>query len=241
MKTTKRRSLRIAFVLDESALEQLVKVLGRVCGKLKFEIGLSDSSSIHLEDMKQLLDFPNRAARSICSLRIMGEQETHPWEGLRAQVNLDPSNDFSGAVNYEVEGEDDKQVLGVAEELEGVFESIGQSYSILAYSSPTTYGIAGVCWATGTALAVISIIMSHKHEHPHLASAFAILGDLLIFGVLFAKWIRKKFFPAGLFALGDEKKRYQSVLTRRRLLFGAIGLTLLMSFFGSLLVTLLVR
>lgn len=241
MKTTKRRSLRIAFVLDESALEQLVKVLGGACGKLNFAIELSDGSSIQLEDMKQLLDFPNRASRAICSLRIIGEQETRPWEGLRAEVRLDPSSAFLEAAKYEVEGQDDKQVLGLAEELEDFFESIGQSYSVLAYSSPTTYAITFLCWAIGTALLVIGSMISYKHEHPHLASASLIVADLLLFGILFPKWIRKKCFPAGVFALGDGKKRYQSVLTRRRFIFGAIGLTLLISFIGSLLATLLAR
>jgi len=241
VKTTKRRSLRIAFVLDESALEQLLRVLEPACGRLRFAISLSDGSSIHLEDVKQLLDFPNRASRAICSLRITGEQETHPWEGLRAEVNLNASHDFSGAVDYEVEGQDDRQVLGVADELEGVFESMGQSYSALAYSSPTTYGITGVCWGTGTILVLMGLILFHKHEHPHLGSAFVIVGDLLLFSILFPKWIRKKCFPAGVFVFGDGKKRYESVLRRRRLLFGAIVLTFLISFLGSLLATLLVR
>ena len=241
MKTTKRRSLRIAFVLDESALEQLLRVLEPACGRLRFAISLSDGSSIHLEDVKQLLDFPNRASRAICSLRITGEQETRPWEGLRAEVNLNPSHDFTGAVDYEVEGQDDKQVLGVADELEGVFESMGQPFSALAYSSPTTYGIAGVCWGAGTILVAMGFIIFHRHEHPHLGSAFIIVGDLLLFGVVFPKWIRKKCFPAGVFVFGDGKKRYESVLRRRRLLFGAIVLTFLISFLGSLLATLLVR
>src|SRR5258708_23590547 len=71
---SKTRSLKIAFVVNADHLRRLATVLGEASKQLEYTVGFSDGTSVHYNDVDDIIKLPNSNEHSIISL-IAGTPE----------------------------------------------------------------------------------------------------------------------------------------------------------------------
>src|SRR5216684_2492173 len=122
----KTRSLKIAFVVNADHLRRLATVLGEASKQLEYTVGFSDGTSVHYNDVEDIIKLPNSNEHSIISL-IAGT----PEEGNQtAFVTLRKSDPESPTLEYTLGGPQ-RNVVYLGAQLDDWVAAIRQWYSFV--------------------------------------------------------------------------------------------------------------
>jgi hypothetical protein len=229
MKTSKEFSFRAAFVLDQPALERALHILREVSGDVELRVHCSDGSRKYPSSSEELLSLPNTSDQAITRIWLATTYTTSP------RVSIDMRNDFEMGPSIEctVDGQD-KDVVFLGHRLSEWVSTIRQSYSAIAFSSPTSYGFVLVSYVFGTVLLGAAFHLFRDVSAPR-ALGIGVVGVSLASAPWWGKRVRRRLFPIGLFAVGDGIRRHQqSVSLRRQLSLGATLVAIAASMIGSI-------
>jgi hypothetical protein len=219
MKTSKEFSFRAAFVLDQAALERVMHILREVSEDVEFRVHCSDGSTKYPSSSEEFLSLANTSDQAITRISLATTYARSP------RVSIDMRNDFEMGPSIEctVDGQD-KDVVFLGHRLSEWVSTIRQTYSPVAFSTPTGYGLVGLSYFLGTGLLIGSGMLFRKVSTPG-AVGIGVLGILLVSAFWWGKRVRRRLFPIGLFAFGDGIRRHQESLSLRRQLSLAAILT----------------
>lgn len=229
--TTKSAELRIAFLLDGESLRTVAAALQGICTELQYTVALSDGSTLKTASLDDILGCANSTKRTITSISV----ET-PWgKALQAHVEFG-GHRYAAPVQYRVTG-NDKEVLYFSDKLEERLSSMRLWYSALALID-----FGGIQFAAGGLLFIgVVMLAGLKVLGSEIPGAFALTAEILrkgvrayfyMFGVLYLAllicgYVQKKVLPISTFAIGEGKKRHESVVFLRRAFGVGFGLSLL--------------
>jgi hypothetical protein len=229
MRTSKDLSFRSAFVLDQAALERVMHILGEVSGDVEFRVHCSDGSTKYPSSSEELLSLPNTSDQAITRISLATTYARSP------RVSIDMRNDFEMGPSIEctVDGQD-KDVVFLGYRLSEWVSTIRQTYSAIAFSTPTSYGLVFLSYVLGAVLLGAAVDF-FRHVSAPGALGIGVLGVSLASAPWWGKRVRRRLFPIGLFAVGDGIRRHQQFLSlKRHLSLGAILVAIGASIIGGI-------
>lgn len=236
MKAFKEHRLRLAFVLDGNALRDLLHVIDDVSRPVKYSVSLSDGSTLYPRTIDELDQLPNPEQRRI--VKIIVESD---WaDRVRTTISFEDSCDY-WSISYSLEGEE-ADVVFVDRQFHDWLATIKQWYSRFVFSTPTTWALWAVMWLLGIALVFIGpyaqrLLMSGGTS---IEITTLVAGTVMLVLVCSKGWIRKRFFPRGMFAIGAGKQRSDAVKARRaRFNVGALVVAVLIGLVTTVIMRIL--
>ena len=229
------RSLSLAFVLDEPALQRLDAFLSGNGGKREYEVELSDSATVDCPTIADVRGLPNVKHHSIVSIEASAR-----WPGSSGiHASFGSSTSYIGPIRYGVIG-DEKNAYDLSRRFEQFVASVTQWYSPMTRAGVGTFMILTVVlflsflvWAVASHFATLS------SEPPTITlSDTAVVVAVMAFFFV-APWLlnaaRGWLFPASTFAIGQGLDRHRIRGYVRSGVLGAIGLAVI----GGIIVNLL--
>ncbi len=250
--TTKPRSFRWAYLLDENTLrrlDQMLKedVLNEVESsllsrdepkELDYQVGFSDGSYLHTSSVDEVSNLPNSRDRRITSLRV---SEPFWVTDLRVRVSFTNSRSLP-SVEYEVRGEASK-ALHLADKLDQRLLAVRQWYTPILRLSFTVIAI-GIVFLSFLAAYLIGAAFQTEANSTEVnlwAAAIVVFIPLGVVAVgALLDWLRNTLFPAATFAIGQGVARNKTLNFWRTFLGIVVGIGLVLNVVGGLLVTYLV-
>ncbi len=243
--TTKPRSFRWAYLLNENTLRRLDQMLkedvlnevessllsGDEPKELDYQVGFSDGSYLHTSSVDEVANLPNSRDRRITSLRI---SEPFWLTDLRVRVSFTNSRSLP-SVEYEVRGEASK-ALHLADKLDQELPAIRQWYSLITKVSFTLIAVIAIV-AIFTILSVMDTVNPSEPD-PLQASWISIAVALLFYPVIFfvgvfLDWLRNILFPVATFAIGQGVARAKYLNSWRIFLGITLGAGLIVEVVGG--------
>jgi len=211
MQTTRSWTRKIAFVLGEQSLRQILTIMSSVSEDIGYILECSDRSTITCSSLDEVLGFQNSKRRRIRGLILHTpyDQPTYVQVRFREDVSLDP-------IECTVRG-NDETVLILSSRLDDSISSLTQWYGVLAF-----YSTAWLLLLT-TGLLLLGLIGIGAFGHPDHATNERIEG-LRLGGVILATvfltfgvtWVQNALFPRSVFLIGDGRSRYNRIVFFRR-------------------------
>lgn len=216
---SKTRTLDIAFVVDANLLRRLAVILGEISNKLEYTVKYSGGTSVHYNNIEDVIGQPNSKERSIVSL-IAGPVDERSQS---AYVNLKKIG--SPSLEYTINGTQ-RDVIYFADQLDDWVSAVRQWYSPFLSS-----GAAGATPSGAGLVLFISAIVVPMYVLGRITPILfpnAKSGDwqswaelLLLIGMWTAEYYLFKLFPQGVFAIGYGEKQHRFfVLVRNVVLLG---------------------
>ncbi len=200
---SKTRTLNIAFVVTPDLLKRLAVILGETSDTLEYTAKFSDGTSVHYNEIEDVIGQPNSYERSIVSLIAGTTDETVK----SAYVNL-KKND-SPSLEYTINGAQ-RDVIYFADQLDDWVAATRQWYSPF-FSGPSNPSGAGLI--LGLALFLLPLYVWDHISRLYVAvgkqGSYSWIGlpAIALMGVG-EYWILK-LFPRGTFAIGQGERRHQ--------------------------------
>jgi hypothetical protein len=191
--TSKTRSLKVAFLLDQTSLTNLQTLLSELQGTIEYRVKFSDGTTIKY-DMDEIIGQPNAGKKF-----MVGIITSVAAEGR--SISLTMRGDPEPSVEYMMTGKQ-REVVYFADKLDDWIASCTQWYSPFYTSSLGLLVAVGVfalpIFLAGRVAAIFSPKGSDWHSY---------LSGAMLVGVAVAEYWALKLFPRATFAIGYGAKR----------------------------------
>jgi hypothetical protein len=241
-RTTKIKSFKIAYFLDQKGIERIVCILKESSPELKLTIECSDGSSIEFSAPEELFEFTNSELRRMQSLTL-----TTPW-GKEPLINLRfRSSKYLPSIEYEISG-DDKNVFYYSGKLDECISTYRLWYTPFAFLDFIYVLVGGVLIGIVTLLlwAFFSMRDSELSQTVNDKKTYRAIFEQIVFWLSLssifligagANFFRNRLFPISNFLIGEGISRFNRLEFRRR----TIGIGFILSIIASVVATLLMR
>jgi len=201
MRATRSDSYYGAFVLKEDDLKKLVEDFQALIGPVSFEIECADSVTRYPDSLRDLLAFDNPPRKAIRKLKIITHTDEPPNTArLRLsadrehniQIALDASEEVATQLNDRIEDRIDSMRPWYSPLRRG---SIGLTSILLWFGALIVGNQKG--WLVGK-----QQLLSDPTKHQSDKALYVLAGMTLGIGLV-AGQLRQKYFPAGVFAIGQ--------------------------------------
>jgi hypothetical protein len=233
MKVTKNKDTRLGFVVDSSALEELGRILDSANNEKEISVYLADGTSYEYNNIKDVLNLPNSKNRPIKKISF----KTRFQEGMWALITLHGDTPFD-TISYYLTGDEDKDVLYLADTIDEWICSIKPWYSQIATVNSfsfvsiwilAVYSVMLIMWVE---LATLKDFLERGMMPVPTPSGTVILVVI----VILAYTIRSKMFPVSTFAIGNGLQRHNRIETWRKV-FRAVILAIIVGVIVTLIVS----
>lgn len=207
MEAHARAELKHAFVLTAESVSRLWKAIADAGMDVKASMSCSDGMVRHVGDLASLIQYENPARASIDRLEISG-RSSEPYSS--AEVTL--GERYLAPIGFSIRGEEDL-VSSLRTSISDTLSGLRPWYSWIA-----TIPLFSV-WLAIVAVLYLLLMTMLPSNTPRpampfskavaaLAISLAVVGTigLVVWGVAL---LRKRFFPVGVFAIGQGWTRYQ--------------------------------
>ena len=210
MDATAEFSVNFAFVLEPVQIKKVYKLLKDRIAKPNINAKCSDDMVREFVDVKNLLEYENSCDRRILSLTFWSK--TEDW---KKQARISFTEHSWGTINFTVEGAENT-VIRLKEELGDIVDGTKAWYWRISRID-FFYVILVIAFIGYTVLKVYTDTLeksSSKEEFDLLKTLGAIgilTGVIALFpaSIWTLNLLRRRFFPAAVFAIGQESKRFQ--------------------------------
>ncbi len=249
--TTKTRSFRWAYMVDEDSLRRLDRLLNEEVlseaepsptyedapREFTYQVYFSDGSNLRTYSLDEVVDLPNSRDRRITSIAV---SEPFWLHDLRVHISFRQYSSIA-AVEYEVAGEASK-ALHLADRLDQHLSAVRQWYTpLIRVNEFKVLSILMFLFALAyLAFFVYAMNTEGITTIPPAIATFSFLGPvaIMVIGAVFL-WLRRKLFPVATFAIGQGVARNKNLNYWRNVLGIVVVLGLILNVVAGLLVALL--
>lgn len=233
--TWKRRSFKIAYVIDEVALRQLQRILSETGVGCEYTIALEDGSQMTFDDVEDVISMPNS---KINPIERISAASWNMLEKMRISMELRPGL-YGGAIEYMTSGTE-QQCIAWSRKLDEWVDEAKTWYSRIAVTDFVMFMLGSSLVLAFVVLLFGSIFLLVRGESTDSESDDGSSLVIAIFGLvvfttfalgLILNVIRTRLFPIATFAIGYGKKRHEGTQRLREF----VGITIIVSFLVNIL------
>lgn len=218
METTVSTAYKHAFVMKESDIKKLWKLLEKHIGKVTASVKCSDDMERRFDLLEELISYQNPPTKRIISLSI----SSYSTDREKSAFIQSSDSERWGRINISINAEEKIS----AEIKDGIFDILAGTkpwYSFFARRSFCFPVFFAICTYLGLLLVRQRLT---EEPLPHDFSPFVTIAMLIIltWGIAGAiEKLRLSLFPLQYFALGQGEKRYTNAELGRRIAVGLLA------------------
>ncbi|MDE0087085.1 MAG: hypothetical protein OXU23_15295 [Candidatus Poribacteria bacterium] len=232
MKTRIDTEIEHSLIVDKDGLRAIQNFIFKQYKHTEFTAKCVDGSILETDNIEEIISFSNPNFRHIT--QIVFEAQNDPSEGLTLEMESQ-SGFFGEPISLDVRSESDEKAVFVVKEIRDLLKEMKPWYDLLARTP-----IWMVCLCIGIALCVMITILRFMGRIPFYPGTASLLSmitlgvsGLVVIGLL--DYVKASLFPIIFFEIGKQKRKMERIKFWHKLLFGSIGLALLISILGNIL------
>ncbi len=237
MKTKIGPEIKHSMIVDKDGLRSIQKFISEQYKHTEFTAKCVDGSILETDNIEEIISFNNPDFRRITEIVFEAKNDSSNWsssEGLTLELQSQ-SGLLDDPISLEVWSELDEKAVFVVKEIRDLLKEMKPWYDLLARVS-----LFAMFWYISIILCVITTIglfmgfISSNRNDLSLSLMVALgVSGVVVIGLLDS--VRKLLFPMIFFPIGRQKRKMKRIKFWHKLIFGSIGLALLISILGNIL------
>ena len=242
MKTKLNTKIKHSLTVDKDGLRAIQKFISKQYKCTEFIANCVDGSILETGDIEEIIGFENPNYRRITEIVFKAQNDSSNWsssEGVTLEIesqNGGLSRIFNNvSISLNIRSESDEKAVFVVKEIRSLLKEMQPWYNLLARIS--IFAVFVLIWIIYCLIMTVVLFMGLITFNTGTVS-FPLVVVLnvsvtIVIGLL--DYVRASLFPMIFFDIGRQKRKMERIKFWRKLIFGSIGLALLISIFANIL------
>lgn len=229
-------------IVDKGGLRSIQKFISKQYKYTEFTANCVDGSILETDNIEEIIGFENPNYRRITEIVFKAQNDSANWSSSEG-VTLEIESQTGGlsriinnvSISLNVRSESDEKAVFVVKEIRSLLKEMQPWYNLLARTS--IFVVCALIWIICCLIITVALFMGLITFNTGTVS-FPLVGVLNVsvtIGLGLLDYVRASLFPMIFFDIGRQKRKMEQIKFWRKLIFGSIGLTLLISILANIL------
>ena len=241
MKTKINTKIKHSLIVDKDGLRTIQKFISKQYKHTEFTANCVDGSILETDNIEEIIDFGNPNYRRITEIVFEAQNDSSNWSSseeitLKIESQSGWSKIFPDtSISLDVRSESDEKAVFIVKEIRDLLKEMKPGYDLFAQTSIwMVFGLIWVIFCVIITAAQFMGFISFNRDTVSLSSVVSLNVSLaVVLGLL--DYVRASLFPMIFFHIGRQKRKMERIKFWRKLVFGSIGLALLISILANIL------
>lgn len=242
MKTKINTKIKHSLTVDKDGLRSIQKFISKQYKHTEFTANCVDGSILETDNIEEIIDFENPNYRRITEIVFEAQNDSSNWSSSeRATLKIESQNGGLSrifnevSISLNVRSESDEKAVFVVKEIRSLLKEMRPWYNLFARTS--IFAVYGLIWIICCVIVTVLLFMGLITSDTGTISISSLIAINVsgTIGLGLLDYVRASLFPMIFFDIGRQNRKMEQIKFWRKLIFGSIGLALLISILANIL------